>query len=121
MMNPTVWYLQHGNEPIHRQDSKVVKEWNQNHGVNVHMVSGWPHVSPGSSLIDNFWSHVQKWVDAKGCESFSEFKNVVISDITSQSPTMFKYLGKLFDSMPRKVAKVIWTGGEKPRLSKEPP
>jgi hypothetical protein len=90
LMNLTTWYLQQDNDPTHRQAPKIVKEWSQSHGLNVQVLPDWPPLSPDLNLIENFWSHVQARVDAKGCQTFSEFKNAVTSEITSQSPTMLR-------------------------------
>jgi hypothetical protein len=60
--------------------------------------------------IENVWAWVQNRVNAMGCSSFEQFKQAVLDGIKAVPKEMIK---KLFDSMPKRLAQVTESGGDK--------
>jgi hypothetical protein len=76
----------------------------------VSLLGQWPPNSPDLNPIENVWSYVQAKVDKMGCKTFEEFKEAVLMEIKIVPRKM---LINLFDSMPRRMAKVIQLDGDK--------
>jgi len=113
LFDATRWFLQQDNDPTHKVASGVVVEWNKKHSTAIEMVEGWPPSSPDLSIIENFWSHIEQKANAAGCQTLEEFKNCIKGLVNSRSKEMLIYLGKLYDSMPKRMAKVIELSGKK--------
>lgn len=104
------WVLQQDNDPTHKVASTVVPAWGRQHSPSVTLLACWPPNSPDLNLIENCWSYVQARVDAKGCKTFEEFKQTVLHEVQSIPKSM---LANLFNSMPKRVARVIELDGDK--------
>ena len=104
------WVLQQDGDPTHKVAADVVQAWNQKHGSAVSLLEGWPPNSPDLNLIENVWAYVQAKVDAKGCSSFDEFKQEVLKQWAAVPKSL---LVALYNSMPKRLAKVIEMGGDK--------
>lgn len=113
LLDATRWFLQQDNDPTHKVANSVVAEWNKRNGGAVQMVEGWPASSPDLSLIENFWSYIEQKANAAGCKTLDEFKSCIKKLVNSRSKVMLAYLGKLYDSMPKRMAKVIELKGKK--------
>ena len=107
------WILQQYNDPTHGVALDVIQEWNKDHKGCVQLLKGWLACSPDLNIIENFWAYIEARANAQGCKSLEEFKSCITTLISSRSPTMLGYLGRLFDSMPRRVQKVIEMRGKR--------
>ena len=103
-------FLQQDNDPTHRVAPAIVNEWSKQHSATVTVLPNWPPNSPDLNLIENCWSFVQARVNEQGCKTFAQFKKAVLFEITHIPKSM---LGNLFNSMPKRVAKVIDLEGDK--------
>jgi len=106
------WTLQQDNDPTHKIAGAIVAEWNNDTGDNVQLLPNWPPNSPDLNLIENFWNFVQEQAYNTKCHDFKSFKDCVKNLILSGSAKTKEYLAKLYDSMPRRIAKVIELEGE---------
>jgi len=104
------WVLQQDNDPTHRVAAAVVQQWNGKQASSVNILADWPPSSPDLSLIENVWAIVQAKVDAEGCKTFEEFKQAVLFHMKHIPKSTFI---NLYDSMPKRVAEVIASGGDK--------
>jgi transposase len=104
------WVLQQDNDPTHKAAIPVVDEWNAQHASSVSILENWPPSSPDLSPIENFWGDLQRRMDAKGCSTFTEFKDTLIQEALATHPTVFT---KLVGSMKRRLAGCIKNGGGK--------
>jgi hypothetical protein len=104
------WVLQQDNDPAHKAATAVVQAWNHKHASSVTILSNWPPNSPDLNLIENCWSYVQAKVDALGCKTFEQFKQAVLDEFMHMPKSM---IINLYDSMPKRVAKVIELDGGK--------
>jgi hypothetical protein len=104
------WVLQQDNDPSHKVASASILDWNTSHASSVSLLGQWPPNSPDLNPIENVWSYVQAKVDKMGCKTFEEFKEAVLMEIKIVPRKM---LINLFDSMPRRMAKVIQLDGDK--------
>lgn len=104
------WVLQQDNDPTHRVANAVVHQWNQQQSASITILPNWPPNSPDLNLIENVWSYVQAKVNARGCKTFEQFMATVLFEMQHIPKSM---LANLFDSMPKRVAQVIETHGEK--------
>ena len=106
------WTLQQDNDPTHKIAGAVLAEWNNENEDNVQLLPNWPPNSPDLNSIEIFWNYVQEQAYKTRCHDFKSFKNCVKSLILSGSDETKEYLAKLYDSMPRRIAKVIELEGE---------
>lgn len=104
------WVLQQDNDPTHRVAAAVVQQWNAKQASGVTILANWPPNSPDLNLIENVWAYVQAKVYAEGCETFEQFQNSVLHHMKHIPKST---LINLFNSMPKRVAKVIAAGGDK--------
>jgi hypothetical protein len=106
----STWHLQQDNDPTHKAAKPVVQQWNAQHASSVGMVDNWPPGSPDLNPIENFWSHLQEKMDAKGCKTFAEFRAALGKEAKAVPA---EYFSRLVGSMPRRLAKCIELGGGK--------
>jgi hypothetical protein len=102
--------LQQDNDPTHKVAVPIVSKWNSRHASSQMVLQNWPPNSPDLNPIENVWAYVQARVNALGCKSFDEFKQAVLDEMMAVPKQL---ITKLFNSMPKRVAKVLETGGEK--------
>lgn len=102
------WVLQQDNDPTHKQAPQVVKAYNQVHGCSIKVLSNWPPSSPDLSLIENIWAILQARLDAKGCKTFQEFKEALISEAKAIDG---KVAQRLFDGMKDRVRECLQKEG----------
>lgn len=104
------WTLQQDNDPSHSVANAVVSQWNKRHSSSIAILPNWPPNSPDLNPIENVWSDVQAKVAALGCKTFDEYMNAV-------QHTIMKYpkekLTRLYNSMPKRIKKVMDSGGDK--------
>ena len=104
------WVLQQDNDPSHKAAAASVREYNSRQSSSIQLLEGWPASSPDLNLIENVWAYVQARVDARGCSNFEQFTQAVLAECQAVPSRM---LANLFDSMPKRLAKVIERGGDK--------
>lgn len=104
------WVLQQDGDPTHRVAQAVVEQWNKSNASTVQVLPNWPPNSPDLNPIENVWAHVQQLVDGKGCSSFEEYSQAVKHELTHLPKKM---LVNLIKSMPKRMAEVINSGGNK--------
>jgi hypothetical protein len=102
--------LQQDNDPSHRDANTPVAQWNAKHKSSIQVLKHWPPNSPDLNPIENVWAYVQAKVNALGCKSFDEFKQAVLDGIKAVPKSI---INNLINSMPKRLAKVIETGGGK--------
>lgn len=79
-------------------------------GTSVQLLPNWPPSSPDLNIIENVWAYVQEKVDARGCETFDQFKQAVINEIQAVPK---EYIAKLYQSLPKRMANVMENNGGK--------
>lgn len=104
------WVLQQDNDPTHRVAAIVVQGYNKAYGTHISVLPYWPPHSPDLNPIENVWSYVEARVNARGCNTFDEFKAAVIEELQSLPKA---FLSRLYMSMHKRLAKVISRGGDK--------
>lgn len=106
--------FQQDNDPAHvRSAPAEIKVWNaKNFGKSIALLPNWPPHSPDLNPIENVWGIVQREVDAAGCSTFDEFEALVTKKLQNFPQTT---LGKLVDSMKRRVRLVIEAEGDRIR------
>ncbi len=104
------WVLQQDNDPTHTVAATVLQHWNTKQAAGVSILPNWPPSSPDLNLIENVWASVQAKVDAEGCKTFEQFQQSVLYHMKHIPKST---LVNLFDSMPKRVAKVIAADGDK--------
>jgi transposase-like protein len=104
------WTFQQDNDPSHSAAAQLIQEYNAKHNTSIKLLKDWPPNSPDLNPVENFWGWLQAKVNAIQCNSFEEFKAEVVKQI-KQAPK--ELLLKYYESMPRRMAKVIeMEGGE---------
>jgi hypothetical protein len=111
--NNQKWLMQQDNDPTHRIAKWVIQQHNDENGSLIQLLEDWPPNSPDLNLIENFWSWVQHKVNKMGFKTFKTFKQGVKDLIVCTSDETLRYLATLFDSMPRRLARVIELEGGK--------
>lgn len=104
------WVLQQDNDPSHKCAAAEVHAWNQKHNCSVQLLQDWPPNSPDLNIIENVWAYTQAKVNARGCKTFEEFKDAVISELKSVPKA---YIASLYKSIPKRIAAVIEKEGGK--------
>jgi hypothetical protein len=104
------WQLQQDNDPSHREGPVIIQEWSSSHSSSITVLGKWPPNSPDLNPIENVWAYVQGKVNSLGCKSFEEFKLAVLDQVKAVPLSM---LNNLFNSMPKRMAKVIQLEGDK--------
>lgn len=104
------WVLQQDNDPSHRTAPNAITTWNRSHTATCQLLVDWPPNSPDLNPIENVWGWVDGKVQQLGCKTFDEFKTAVLDTLQSVPAA---YLTSLYDSMPRRMAKVIERSGDK--------
>lgn len=107
------WYLQQDNDPTHKVAQTVINSYNGEHHTDIKLIKDWPPCSPDLNIIENMWSFVQQKVNKMGCTTFKSFKTCIRKLLLSESAELVEYLGKLYASMPKRLAKVIELDGGK--------
>jgi transposase len=105
----STWTLQQDNDPTHKCAAEQIKQWNHAKGSSVLLLQSWPPNSPDLNLIENVWSWVQRQVDSKGCQTFEEFKQAVISTMAAVPK---QHLVNMFDGMKNRLQAVVDCGGD---------
>lgn len=108
----STWILQQDNDPAHHAAGPVVQQWNAEHASSVSILEGWPANSPDLNPIENLWGHLQRKMDAKGCATFSEYREALETEARLVPPS---YCSKLVRSMPKRMAECIELEGGKTR------
>ena len=103
--------LQQDNCPSHTNANTTVAQWNAKHKTtSIQVLQDWPPNSPDLNPIENVWGYVQAKVNALGCKSFDQFQQAVLDELKAVPKSM---IHNLFKSMPKRLAKVVETGGGK--------
>lgn len=106
----SAWVLQQDNDPTHRGAAAIIEGYNKSHGTSISLLPSWPPHSPDLSPIENVWGMVQQRVNAMGCKDFESFKAAVIQELQGVDKAV---LGRLYASMPKRLALVEQRGGDK--------
>jgi hypothetical protein len=101
--------FQQDNDPTHRGTRGWIKEWQKKRGM-VELMDPWPPNSPDLNPIENVWAWVNQKVRQKGCCSFKEFQAEVLNTLKNIPQP---YITNLYDSMPRRISKVLEEKGGK--------
>lgn len=102
--------LQQDNDPTHRVAVTTVAKWNARHASSIKVLENWPPNSPDLNPIENVWAYVQARVNALGCKSFDDFKKAVLDEMMTVPKSL---ISKLYKSVPKRLAKVVESGGGK--------
>lgn len=104
------WTLQQDNDPTHKGAPAVVTAYNHKHMSSIGFLANWPPNSPDLNPIANVWAWVDQKVNAMGCKTCEEYSQTVLDQLKAVPKSM---LVNLFDSMPKRMAKVIELHGDK--------
>ncbi len=104
------WVLQQDNDPSHKVAAGVIQSWNGKRNSSICLLPSWPPNSPDLNPIENLWGYVDAKVQAQGPTSFEAFKQAVVKELQS---VPLSVLHNLYNSMPKRMAKVIELGGDK--------
>jgi transposase len=103
------WVLQQDNDPSHKKAAlKALAAYNKKNNSNIQLLPNWPPNSPDLSPIENVWGYVQAKVNARGCKTFHEFKQAVLSELKAVPKDMLK---NLLNSMPNRLADCLQEKG----------
>jgi transposase len=102
------WTLQMDGDPSHNCAPSVVKKWNKDNNSSVKQLAKWPPNSPDLSPIENVWGCLQRKVDQKGCNSFEEFKQAVLSELAAVPK---QHLFNMLNSMKKRIQLVVENEG----------
>ena len=102
--------FQQDGDPTHKGAKTTVALFARQTGRKVTVLPNWPPSSPDLNPIENLWAYVQARVDAMGCNTFPEFQQAVIQELINVPKSM---LANLYASMPRRMAMVIESGGDR--------
>jgi transposase len=100
----STWTLQMDGDPSHNCAPGVVKKWNKDNNSSVQLLAKWPPNSPDLSPIENLWGWLQRRVDQKGCNSFEEYKQAVLSELAAVPK---QHLVNMFNSMKNRIQLVV--------------
>jgi DDE superfamily endonuclease len=102
------WVLQLDGDKAHGNVGEVVREWNQEKGASVSVLSDWPPNSPDLNPIENIWSWTQQQVNKKGCKTFEEFEKEVKWQLSHVPET---HLRHHYNSMSKRLKDVLVAKG----------
>lgn len=102
------WVLQQDNDPSHRAAPAAVAAHNKAYDTHISLLLNWPPNSPDLNPIENVWAYVQRRVDSRGCSTFSEFKQAVVSELAAVPHSV---VDSLYKSMKTRLQEVINQGG----------
>ena len=104
------WVLQQDNDPSHKVAAGAILSWNEKRNSNICLLPSWPPNSHDLNPIENLWGYVDAKVQAQGHTSFEAFKQAVVKELQN---VLLSVLHSLYNSMPKRIAKVIELGGDK--------
>lgn len=104
------WTMQQDNDPSHRAAKDTIKQWNDDHCSSISLLQNCPPNSPDLSPIENVWAYVDAKVNALGCKTLAEYKQAIVDHLVNLPKTI---ITNLYNSLPKRMAKVIELGGEK--------
>jgi hypothetical protein len=106
------WVLQQDNDPPSHKKSaeKAVARHNKKWGSTITLMQDWPPNSPDLSPIENLWGYVQGKVNARGCKTFAQYQDAVLSKLEEVPKQMLR---NLCDSMPTTLADCLKAKGGK--------
>lgn len=104
------WVLQQDNDPAHKVATAAINSWNDKRSSSICLLPNWPPNSPDLNPIENLWGIVEAKVQAQGPTSFEAFKLAVIKELQS---VPLSVLQSLYNSMPKRMAKLIELHGDK--------
>jgi hypothetical protein len=105
------WSFQQDNDPAHKKAAgKALALYNNQHSTTINLVQDWPPNSPDLNPIENVWGYLQAKVNARACNSFEQFQQVVLEEVQAVPKKLLK---KLYSSMPGRMAKVVKARGDK--------
>jgi transposase len=111
LFGPIGWILQQDNDPSHKRAAEnAVAAHNKKRGSNIQLLPSWPPNSPDLSPIENLWGYIQGKVNARGCKTFAEYQQAVLSELKAVPKQMLR---NLFDSMPTRLADCLKAKGGK--------
>ena len=110
MRSIATWTLQQDNDPTHKKAPTVLATYNHKHTSSIGFLANWPPNSPDLNPIENVWAWVDQKVNAMGCKTFEQYSQAVLDQLRAVPKSM---LVNLFDSMPKRMAKVIELHGDK--------
>ena len=103
--------LQLDNDPSHNKSAeKAVATHNKKWGSTITLMQDWPPNSPDLSPIENLWGYVQGKVNARGCKTFAQYQDAVLSELKAVPKQMLR---NLCDSMPTRLADCLKAKGGK--------
>jgi transposase len=100
------WTFQQDNDPSHNSAASIIKRNPRGASLLLH----WPPNSPDLNPIENFWDWACRKVDEKGCKTFEDYKQELISTLERPPRGL---LANLIKSMPKRLAEVIRLGGSR--------
>ncbi|CDF36022.1 unnamed protein product [Chondrus crispus] len=95
------WTFQKDGASCHR--SKYTKAWLDSKNVNL---LDWPAKSPDLNIIENVWGLLARRVYAHG-RQFDNLEDLADCIIDCWCSITEQYLGKLYDSLPRRLVEVL--------------
>jgi len=104
------WQFQQDNDPAHKDAQHTISQYMEEHGKRIDLLQNWPPSSPDLSPIENLWALVQKKLDARGCQSFTEFTEAVHEEWHACGS---KHAHSLISSARRRIAACLSLDGNK--------
>jgi hypothetical protein len=105
------WSFQQDNDPAHKKAAiKALALYNRQRSTSINLVQNWLPNSPDLNPIENVWGFVHAKVNARACNSFEQFQQVVLEEVQAVPRKLLK---NLYSSMPGRMAKVIKAEGGK--------
>jgi DNA-binding transcriptional regulator YhcF (GntR family) len=105
------WVFQQDGDPTHKEGyRRAMDNWKLKSTTPPTLLTNWPPNSPDSSPIENAWGHVSNKVDARGCDTFDEYKAAVFEEWKKLDKP---YLTSLIGSLKKRMQDCIAAGGDK--------